>query len=119
MEESFYQDSILLLKGALKEMYTRIDTIREYELLHNDRDPIEYVKGRIKTEESIKEKLKRKNLPVNLETALTKIYDAVGLRIVCSYIDDVYKMAEILKKYKDLKVIKEKDYIKNPKPNRV
>jgi len=48
---------------------------------------------------------------------LTKIYDAAGIRIICSYIDDVYEVVDMLKRYKSLKVIKEKDYIKNPKPN--
>ena len=65
----------------------------------------------------MKEKLHRKNLDVTLENALTKIYDAAGIRIICAYIDDVYEVAQMLKKYKDLKLIKEKDYIKNPKPN--
>ena len=65
----------------------------------------------------MKEKLHRKNLDVTLENALTKIYDAAGIRIICAYIDDVYEVANMLKKYKDLKLIKEKDYIKNPKPN--
>ena len=65
----------------------------------------------------LKQKLKRKNLPVNLETALTKIYDAAGIRIICAYIDDVYSVVKMLKKFKDLKVVNEKDYIKNPKSN--
>jgi putative GTP pyrophosphokinase len=65
----------------------------------------------------MKEKLKRKGFEVTLENALTKIYDAAGIRIICSYIDDVYSVVEMLKKYSDLKLIKEKDYIKNPKEN--
>ena len=67
--------------------------------------------------ESMKEKLKRKELDITLENALTKVYDAAGIRIICAYIDDVYAVVNMLKKYNDLKVIKEKDYIKNPKPN--
>jgi len=65
----------------------------------------------------MKEKLKRKGLDETLENALTKIYDAAGMRIICAYIDDVYSIVKMLKRYKDLKVIKEKDYIKNPKLN--
>ena len=117
MQQSFYQDSIVLLEGVITEITAKLDIIRKYKIIHNDRDPIEYITSRIKSEESMKEKLKRKNLPVNLETALTKIYDAAGIRIICAYIDDVYTVVEMLKKYKDLKVIKEKDYIRNPKPN--
>ena len=117
MENSFYKDSIVLLEGAIANITAKLDIIRKYKIMKNDKDPIEYVISRIKTEESMKEKLKRKKLDVTLENALTKIYDAAGIRIICAYIDDVYAVVEMLKKYKDLKVIKEKDYIKNPKIN--
>ena len=117
MEETFYKNSIVLLEGAMNEIITRLNIIRKYKLIHNDRDPIEYITSRIKSEKSMKEKLERKNLPVTLESALNKVFDAVGVRIICSYIDDVYEIVKMLKQYKDLKVIKEKDYIKNPKEN--
>lgn len=117
MEDNFYKDSIVLLEGAITDIMAKLDIIRKYKITHNDKDPIEYITSRVKTEESMKEKLKRKKLDVTLENALTKIYDAAGVRIICAYIDDVYAVAEMLKKYKDLKVIKEKDYIKNPKAN--
>lgn len=117
MKEGFYKENIVLLEGAIDEIETRLNIIRKYKILNNDRDPIEYISSRIKSEQSMKEKLKRKNLPINLKSALTKVYDAVGIRIVCSYIDDVYEIVNMLKKYDDLKVIKEKDYIKNPKSN--
>ena len=117
MKETFYKDSIVLLEGAMNEIITRLNTIKKYKEVHNNRDPIEYISSRIKLEESMKEKLERKNLPITLESALTKVYDAVGIRIICSYIDDVYEIVDMLKKYNDLKVIKEKDYIKNPKEN--
>ena len=117
MKETFYKDSIVLLEGAMNEIITRLNTIKKYKEVHNNRDTIEYISSRIKSEESMKEKLERKNLPITLESALTKVYDAVGIRIICSYIDDVYEIVNMLKKYNDLKVIKEKDYIKNPKEN--
>lgn len=117
MAGNFYKDSIVLLEGAITEIKAKLDIIRAYKVTHNDRDPIEYVISRIKSEESMKGKLKRKKLNITLENALTKIYDAAGIRIICAYIDDVYAVAEMLKKYKNLKLIKEKDYIKNPKPN--
>lgn len=117
MQQSFYQDSIVLLEGVITEITAKLDIIRKYKIIHNDRDPIEYITTRIKSEESMKEKLKRKKLAINLENALTKIYDAAGIRIICPYIDDVYAIVKMLKQYKELKIIKEKDYIKNPKPN--
>ena len=113
----FYKDSIVLLEGVITEITARLEVIRKYKIIHHDKDPIEYIKTRIKTEESMKEKLKRKNLKVTLDNALNKIYDAAGIRIICAYIDDVYSIVNMLKKYDDLKVIKEKDYIKNPKSN--
>jgi len=117
MNNSFYKDSIVLLEAAIDNMNSKLNIIRKYKQSNNEKDPIEYVLSRIKSEDSMKEKLKRKNLKVTLDNALTKIYDAAGMRIICAYIDDVYSVVSMLKKYKDLKVINEKDYIKNPKPN--
>ena len=117
MEESIYKDSIIRLEGAITDITAKLDLIRKYKLAKEKRDPIEYITSRVKSEESMKEKLINRGLDVTLENALTKVYDAAGIRIICSYIDDVYEIVEMLKKYNDLKVIKEKDYIKSPKPN--
>ena len=97
MQDSFYKGSIVLLEGVIAEMMARLNIIRKYKMVHNDRDPISYIISRIKTEDSMKEKLRRKNLPVNLKTALSQIYDAAGIRIICSYIDDVYAVVKMLK----------------------
>ena len=117
MEENFYEGSIVLLEGAIANINAKLDIIRKYRLINGKQDPISHIVSRVKSEESMKEKLKRKGFEVTLENALTKVYDAAGMRIICNYIDDVYEVAEILKHYQDLKVVKEKDYIKNPKPN--
>ena len=115
--KDFYQDSIVLLEGAISNITTKLDMIRKYKVVKGDRDPIEYIVTRVKSEDSMKEKLRRKKLEVTLENALTKIYDGGGVRLFCGCIDGVYIVAEMLKKYKDLKVVKEKDYIKHPKSN--
>ena len=117
MQQSFYKESIVKLEAVITEITARLDVIRKYRKINNDRDPIEYIKSRVKSEDSMKEKLQRKGLEVNLENALTKIYDAAGIRIICTFVDDVYDVAEMIKKYDDIEVIKEKDYIKNPKEN--
>ena len=117
MEQSFYKGSIVKLEAVITEITARLDVIRKYKKINNDRDPIEYIKSRIKTEDSMKEKLKRKGLEVNSENALTKIYDAAGIRIMCTFIDDVYDIVQMIKKYDDIEIVKEKDYIKNPKEN--
>lgn len=113
----FYEKSIVELEAVITEITARLEVIRKYRKINNDRDPIEYIKSRIKSEESMKEKLKRKGLEVNLENALTKIYDAAGIRIICTFADDVYDIVEMIKKYDDIEIVKEKDYIKNPKEN--
>ena len=117
MEENFYKDSIVLLQGAITDINAKLDIIRKYKIAKDDRDPIEYVISRIKSESSMKDKLARKGYDITLKNALTKIYDAAGIRIICAYIEDVYIVAKMLKSYSNLKLIKEKEYIKNPKSN--
>ena len=117
MECSFYKDSLILLEGAITNITSKLEIIRKYKIINGEQDPIEYITSRIKSEKSMKDKLKRKNLDVTLYNALNKVYDAAGIRIICPYIDDVYKVADMLKRYSDLRVVKEKDYIKNPKGN--
>ena len=117
MEQPFYKESIVDLEAVITEMIARLDVIRKYKKVKNDRDPIEYISSRVKTEESMKEKLQRKGLAVTLENALSKVHDAAGIRIICSFVDDVYDVVEMIKKYDDLEIVNEKDYIKNPKEN--
>ena len=117
MEGSFYKDSLILLEGAITNITSKLEIIRKYKIINGEQDPIEYITSRIKSEKSMKDKLKRKKLDVTLYNALNKVYDAAGIRIICPYIDDVYKVADMLKRYSDLRVVKEKDYIKNPKEN--
>ena len=117
MEGSFYKDSLILLEGAITNITSKLEIIRKYKIINGEQDPIEYITSRIKSEKSMKDKLKRKKLDVTLYNALNKVYDAAGIRIICPYIDDVYKVADMLKGYSDLRVVKEKDYIKNPKEN--
>lgn len=116
-ELDFYKNSRVMLESVEKELLLRIDLIRRYLVLEGYRDPVEHCKSRIKSPESMVEKLEKKGLPVTLEAALHQVYDAVGVRIVCQFVDDVYQMVDILKRQEDIQIIKEKDYIANPKPN--
>lgn len=115
--EDFYQDAQVLLEAVHRELMLRVDLLRRYLVLSGEKDPVEHCKGRVKSAESMKEKLKRKGYEVTLDAALKYVHDAVGIRIVCQFVDDVYKMAEILKRQEDFELVKEKDFIKNPKPN--
>ena len=116
-EGEFYKESLVLLEGALIELTSRLDIFRKYRAMTHDRDPIEHYKFRVKSAGSMKEKLKRRGLPVTSDSALTKIYDAAGIRVISTFIDDVYAIADMLKQQSDLVVVEEKDYIRNPKPN--
>ena len=77
----------------------------------------EHLNSRVKTEESMREKCARKGLPETPESALTKIHDAVGFRVITTFIDDIYTNVDYLKSFDDITVIEEKDYIRHAKPN--
>lgn len=83
----------------------------------NQRNPIEMIKSRVKKPLSIVEKLQRRGLEVSLESMVKNLDDVAGVRIICSFVDDIYEVAEMLVRQDDVKVIAVKDYIKNPKPN--
>lgn len=116
-EQEFYKESYVLLEGTIIEVISRLDIIRKYKSIRDYKDPIEHCKARIKSAKSMKEKLKRKNLPVNAESVLSEIHDAAGIRVICTFLDDIYWIANMLRNQKDIEIVKEKDYIKNPKPN--
>ncbi|AWB44767.1 GTP pyrophosphokinase [Paenibacillus sp. CAA11] len=104
-------------KFALDEIETKIEILKEeFHSLH-DYSPIEHTKSRLKSPESIMKKLMRKKCGFSLEAIEQEIHDIAGLRITCSFISDIYQVSEMLQKQNDLKVLKVKDYIKNPKPN--
>ncbi len=104
-------------KFGLEEVMTKINILKEeFQYIH-DYNPIEHVKSRIKSPESIVKKLYRKGLEFSLPSIKENIKDIAGIRIVCSFVTDIYKIADMLMNQKDLKTIKFKDYIKNPKPN--
>lgn len=104
-------------KFAMDEVNTRIKIImQEYQYTH-DYNPIEHVKSRLKTLDSILNKVYRKGYELSLPSIKENIQDIAGIRIICSFISDIYELYEMLKKQDDIKIIKIKDYIKNPKPN--
>lgn len=117
IEKSFYKESRVFLEDAIIVLSSRLEMMRSYWGVSGRRDPISYVTSRVKSEKSMIEKLKRKGLPITPEAALTKINDAVGIRVVCSYINDVYMIADVIRQQADIEIVNEKDYIKNPKPN--
>lgn len=104
-------------KFALDELNTKIDILKqEFEYIH-DYNPIEHVKHRIKTPESILQKVYRKGIELSIPAIKENIMDIAGIRITCSFISDIYQICDLLVQQKDVTLIEKKDYIKNPKPN--
>ena len=81
------------------------------------RNPIHHIESRVKSPESIAAKLLKKGLPLTLESAMQNVNDIAGVRVVCSYIDDVYRVAEMVERQQDLEIVKRQDYIKTPNYN--
>jgi len=116
-ERAFYGVYFPSMEADMKHMIELVGNIRKAYVEEEGRDPVEHVKARIKTAQSMKEKLVRRQLPVNAGTAVRELTDAVGIRIVCTFVSDVYKLAEKLESAEESEVWQVKDYIKDPKPN--
>ena len=109
--------SSLMLKYnfALQLLETQFNIlIKEFEF-KNKYNPVEHMKSRLKTEKSIIDKLNKKGYEVTTKNMISHVHDIIGIRIVCSFLDDVYDIVDIIKSSKQFKIKEEKDYIKNPK----
>lgn len=106
---------MFLYNSALKEVGTKLEILNdEFQHVHRY-NPIEYIKSRIKSPESIVKKLKRAGYESTIDNMVTHVNDIAGIRIVCSFTSDIYRLAEMIGKQNDLTVVSVKDYIKNPK----
>lgn len=114
---SIYGEHRPELEKLLNGILLQVSEIREEMKAQLGIDPVEHCLGRIKSEDSMREKCVRKNLPVTTESALEKIYDAVGVRIVCAFVDDVFTIRDYIVNSGRYEIIEEKDYINNAKPN--
>lgn len=114
-KEQQFKRIMLMYNSALKEIETKVSIISdEFQMLYKY-NPIEHIKTRIKSPESIIKKLKKKGYPVTYNSLLTNLNDVAGIRIVCSFIPDIYKIVEMFDASKEINIIEKKDYIKNPK----
>lgn len=102
---------------ALLEVETKFKVLNQQFSLEQEHNPIETIKTRLKSVESIIEKIQRKNLPLDIDVVEKYIYDVAGIRIICPFINDIYRLADCLLQQDDVKLIERKDYIENPKPN--
>ena len=102
---------------AIMEIETEFRVLDEQFSLRHERNPIDTIKSRLKSPESILEKLNRRGYPKTLSSVESNLTDIAGVRVICSFKDDIYMLADCLLKQDDVKLIAAKDYIKNPKPN--
>jgi putative GTP pyrophosphokinase len=106
---------IFLYNSAIKEVNTKLEILNdEFKHVHQY-NPIEYFKSRIKSPESIVKKLKRYGYETSIENMVKHVNDIAGIRVVCSFTSDIYRLAEMIGKQNDLTVVSIKDYIKHPK----
>ena len=111
------RDLMSCYRCAIMEIETKFRVLNERFSLHHDRNPIDAIQNRLKSPESILDKMVRKNLPFTLEAIAENIFDIAGVRVICSFIDDIYMLADCLLQQDDIRLIRRKDYIENPKPN--
>ena len=105
------------LEATLDALVNSVKRMRQEMTERNGFDPIEHILARVKSDESMREKCRRKGLPETTESALEKLYDALGVRIVCGFLSDVYELRDYIDSDPDFDVIEERDYIMNAKPN--
>ena len=106
-----------LYDSAVKQLSLKFSILNnEFNVLYA-RNPIHHIEGRVKSQDSIVAKLLKKGLPVTIESARKNVNDIAGVRVVCSYIDDVYRVAEMLARQTDVEIVKTQDYIRSPNYN--
>lgn len=106
-----------LYRGAMREVSTKLEVLdEEFQILH-DHNPIHHIERRMKTPESIVEKMGRKGVPFTIEALREQILDVAGLRVVCNHIGDIYRLGEMLTAQDDIELVRYSDYIEKPKPS--
>ena len=107
----------LIYDAALREVNTKLETLNNEFKIKHQYNPIEHMTSRIKSPESIAKKMKHNNRELTVEHIVRYINDVAGIRIICSFTSDIYRIAALISKQSDVTILKIKDYIKNPKPN--
>lgn len=110
-----YQQIMMIYESAIKQIETKLDILNEECTVGRKRNPIETVKSRIKSPESISKKLEKKKLPITFDSMINNLNDIAGVRVICPYISDIYSVRDILLKQPDITLIHENDYIQQPK----
>ena len=112
-----FRMAMMMYACAIREVKTKLEVLNDELSIKNQRNPIEMIKSRVKKPMSILEKLQRRGLPVSVESMVKNLDDVAGIRIICSFVDDIYKVVDMLTNQDDIKILSKKDYIRNPKKN--
>jgi putative GTP pyrophosphokinase len=117
LQAAEFQRAIMMYSCAIREVKTKLEVLNDDLSVRNQRNPIEMIKSRVKKPESIVDKLKRRGYPVTVQSMMEHLDDIAGVRVICSFVDDIYTVAKMLLSQDDITVIAVKDYIRNPKEN--
>ena len=112
-----YREMMQLYDGAIREVRTKLEVLNGEFNVRYARNPIHSIESRLKSADSIVEKLRRKGVEPTLEAAEENLTDIAGVRVVCNFVDDIYRVAELLVRQRDVELVETADYIKNPKPS--
>ena len=116
-QASEFKELMMQYRCALMEVETKLNVLNAEFTMKNNRNPFESIKSRIKTPKSILEKLQRKGFEISVKGIEENLADVAGIRVICSFPDDIYATAKMLTDQDDIRVLEVKDYIINPKPN--
>ena len=106
-----------IYEAAIREINARLQTLDDEFSLKHQHNPIHHLESRVKTLGSIVRKLHEAGTPISIDNAKKTLHDIAGVRVVCRYVDDIYRIADLLLKQDDISLILQKDYIRHPKPN--
>lgn len=112
-----YEEALAYYRCAVMEVETKFRVLNEQFSLRYDNNPIESIKTRIKSNDSLIRKVRRKNLPMDIDVIMEEITDIAGVRVICSFQEDIYRLADSLIRQDDIRLLQCKDYIKHPKPS--
>ena len=112
-----FQEAMMQYSCAIREFKTKLEVLNDELSMRNARNPIEMIKARVKKPKSIVEKLQRRGLPLSIESMESNLDDIAGVRVICSFVDDIYEISRMLERQDDVTIIAIKDYIKAPKEN--
>lgn len=112
-----FEELMMMYSSAIREVRTKLEVLNDEFQVKRSHNPIAYIKYRVKKPASILEKLHRRGYPVSLQSVEENLHDVAGIRVICSYVQDIYMVADMLTSQNDITVLQVKDYIANPKPN--